>query len=230
MKPRFPVFNESVNFEKQCIFIAIPKTGTTSVRSQLRQEGDAFIPNPHLDIVQVRDALYVFFLANALGRNRTFPTASVPTDAELRGKAADVFQTFFKFSAVRNPWARAVSLYARREGVPVSDRLSFEAFCRQHFHASDTCRQPTLHRNQLDWLCDEDGRLAVDYVYRLEDFEEAIGEIERRTRGRVTLARRTENRNPASRSLSYRDVHTQETREIIAKRFEKDIDYFRYAF
>lgn len=230
MKPRFPVFNEAVNFEKRCIFIAVPKTGTTSVRSQLRQEGDAFIPNPHLDILQVRDSLYVYFLANALGRNRTFPSASVPADAELRARAAEVFQTYFKFSAVRNPWARAVSLYARREGVQVRGRLSFEAFCRDHFHASDTCRQPTRHRNQLDWLCDESGRLAVDYVYRLEDFEDAIGEIERLTNGRVRLARRTANSNPDSRSLSYRDVHTQETRAIIAQRFEKDIDYFKYAF
>lgn len=230
MNASFEVFNEAVNFEKQCIFIAIPKTGTTSVRSQLRQEGTAFIPNPHLDIAQVRDSLYPFFLINTLGRNRAFPTASVATDGELRERADEVFRSFFKFSAVRNPWARAVSLYFRREGVQVKDRHSFEEFCRQHFHASDTCRQPTLHHNQLDWLCGGDGRMLMDYVYKLEDFDKAIVEIEQRTGGRVRLAGRAENRNPASRSLAYRDMYTRATREIIARRFEKDIDYFGYAF
>ncbi len=44
------ILNEAVNFEKQCIFIAVPKTGTTSVRVQIGQQGTPLIPNPHLDI------------------------------------------------------------------------------------------------------------------------------------------------------------------------------------
>lgn len=227
---RFGLLNEAVNFSKQCIFIAIPKTGTTSVRSQLRQEGSALIPNPHLDITQVRDSLYVFFLANTLGRNRDFPSSAVPEDSCLRAKAREVFETFFKFSAVRNPWARAVSLYFRREGVQVHDRYSFEDFCRSHFYASDTCRQPTLHRNQMDWLCDESGKVVMDYVYKLENFDQAVVEIENLTGGRVRLEGRADNRNPGSRSLGYRDLYTRETRHLIAKRFEKDIDYFKYSF
>ncbi len=30
------ILNEAVNFEKSCIFIAVPKTGTTSVRCNRR--------------------------------------------------------------------------------------------------------------------------------------------------------------------------------------------------
>lgn len=52
---RYDFANESINFGKEVIFIAIPKTGTTSIRRQLAQEGRAMINYPHLSINQVKD-------------------------------------------------------------------------------------------------------------------------------------------------------------------------------
>lgn len=228
--PGHPILNEAVNYDKQCIFIAVPKTGTTSVRAQLKQQGAPLIENSHLNIVQIRDSLYAYFLKEALGENENFPSDSVLSDADVRSKAKEVFDSFFKFSAVRNPWARAVSLYSRREGVKTKGKISFEVFCKNHIYASDTCHHPTLHQNQLDWLCDENGQFIMDYVYKLENFDKAITEIAERTNGRVRLERKSANRNPSSASRSYRDLYTEETTKIIAKRFEKDIDYFKYTF
>jgi hypothetical protein len=168
------ILNEAVNFEKKCIFIAIPKTASSTVRFQLSQRGNPLIGNPHLSILQIRDSLYVYFLMQVLGRNESFPSVSVPSDTDLRAQAKKIFDSFFKFSAVRNPWARAVSLYSRREGVVTKDKFSFTDFCKNLLYASDTCRHPTLHHNQLDWLCDEDGHCIMDYVYRLEDWDKAI--------------------------------------------------------
>jgi hypothetical protein len=219
-----------VHFKKECIFIAVPKTGTTSLRTQLKQKGLPLIKSPHLNIMQVRDSLYVFFLHQALGTNKDFPSESVPSDADIRAKAKEVFDSFFKFSAVRNPWARALSMYSRLEGVRVKDKISFEDFCENHLYASDTCKQPTLHQNQLDWLCDENGKCIMDYVYKLENFNQAIKEIAELTDGRLRFKRKNANRNPISHSRSYREVYTDETRKLIARRFEKDIDYFKYTF
>jgi hypothetical protein len=224
------ILNEAVNFEKRAIFIAVPKTGTTSVRLQIKQKGTPLIGNSHLNILQVRDSLYVYFLKKSLGRNKSFPSEEIPTDGDLHASAKEVFSDFFKFSAVRNPWARAVSLYFRREGVQVNDRLSFDEFCNNHFYASDTCTHPTLHKNQLDWLCDENTKCLMDYVYKLENFDEAIKEIAERTNGRLQFANRKANNNPKSVSHKYREIYTDETKKIIAKRFEKDIDYFKYTF
>lgn len=224
------ILNEAVNFDKQVIFIAIPKTGTTTVRDQLRQEGDALIPNPHLNIIQVRDAIYAYLLKISLGNNYGFPTKDVPSDADIRARANEIFDSFFKFSAVRNPWARAVSLYARRETVQMRNKLSFEAFCERHFYASDTCRHPTLHKNQLDWLCDETGKCIMDYVYKLEDFTTAMEQIADRTDGRVRLTYRKLNANPSSPSRRYRELYSERARKIVSERFQKDIDFFKYTF
>ena len=48
------IINEAVNLEQNWIFVAIPKTGTTSIREQTRQNGTPLIPNPHLNILQIK--------------------------------------------------------------------------------------------------------------------------------------------------------------------------------
>lgn len=235
LKPAAPKYslNEAVSFEKSAIFIAVPKTGTTTVREQLRDPdvNQWIIPNPHLNIMQVRDTLYVYFLKKNLGRNSEFPSSQdVLTDSDIRKKAEDTFNSFFKFASVRNPWERVVSLYFRREGVIVRDKISFKDFCENHFYSSDTCRHPTLHKNQLDWLCDENGTVIMDYVYKLEDSSDAFLKIIEMTDGRVDIRYRKDNVNPTSKSKSYKDMYDSETKKLIGKRFEKDIDYFGFSF
>jgi hypothetical protein len=224
------ILNEAVNFDLQCIFIAIPKTGTTSVRRQISQPGNPFIPNPHLDIAQVRDLMYPFLLKSSLGESRDYPSQGMLLDRDIRNEAEQHFHRFFKFSAVRNPWARAVSLYCRREGVQMQEKVTFERFCEQHLYASDTCYHPTLHKNQLDWLCDQDGQIMMDLVYKVEEFDDAIEAISERTDGRIQLINKIANKNPNSKSSDYREIYNDRTRKLIAKNFEKDIDYFKYAF
>jgi hypothetical protein len=222
--------NEAINFDKQVIFIAVPKTGTTSVRNQLRSHGPFLVPNPHLDITQLRSLLYFWSLRKTLGTNAQFPTGDMPSDTQIRAECEETFRSFFKFSAVRNPWARTVSLYFRQEGVISHNRISFEEFCENHAYASDTCSHPTLHCNQLDWLTDEEGRIGVDYVYKIEEFESSLDEIREMTNGRIALQYLVANKNPLSRADRYRDMFTDRTRQLIAKRFEKDVDTFKYAF
>lgn len=226
----YGMLNEAVNLDLACIFVAVPKTGTTSVRRQVAPSGEALIPNPHLDIVQIRDALYIYFLKTELGKNQSFPSEGILSDSEIRQQASDAFERMFKFSAVRNPWARTVSLYLRREGVQVEGAMSFDKFCEKHVYASDTCIHPTLHRNQIDWLCDESGECILDYVYRVEEFEVATRQIAARTQGRIDIRSERLNANPRSKARNYREMYTDRTRRMIERRFEKDIDYFKYVF
>lgn len=232
-QPTLPTIpNEAVNFERKAIFIAVPKTGTTSIRRQLSQQGSKMIPNPHLTILQVRDSLYTYFLLQELERNHSFPTDMdrVASDEEIRKRAARTFDAFFKFGSVRNPWARTLSLYKRREGVQVSSKCDFESFCEQLRYASDTCRHPTRVKNQMDWLVDENGNLLVDYVLKLEERDKGIREIFALTEGRLELENLHLNKNLERAEEAYRDVYSPKARNHVEALFRRDIEFFGYEF
>ena len=224
------IVNEAVHLEHKWIFIAIPKTGTTSIRTQLRQIGKPLIPNPHLDILQVRDAIDFFFLKKNLATNRSFPSVEVKTYSQIKNDSASFFSNAFKFSSVRNPWERAVSLFFRKEGVQEQQNLSFDQFIENHLYASDTCVHPTLHKNQLDWICDDSGKILLDYIFKLENFSNAIKDIFERTNGLIRLENTVANKNESSKSSEYRNLYSEKTKKMIAKRFEKDIDTFCFTF
>ena len=224
------IVNEAVHLEHKWIFIAIPKTGTTSIRTQLRQIGEPLIPNPHLNILQVRDAIGIFFLKKNLATNRSFPSVEVRTYSQIKNDSASFFSNAFKFSSVRNPWERAVSLFFRKEGVQDQKNLSFDQFIENHLYASDTCVHPTLHKNQLDWICDDNGKILLDYVFKLENFSNAIEDIFERTNGLIRLENTVANKNESSKSSEYRNLYSEKTKKMIAKRFEKDIDTFQFTF
>lgn len=226
----FTHVNEALNAPLNCIFIAVPKTGSTSIRSQLRQKGKPMFPGPHLNICQIRDVIYPALLLAGRGQNRSFPTTLPPSDDGLRETAAAIFQSAFKFACVRNPWARAVSLYARREGILLKEHISFETFLDHHSFASDTCLIPTRHKTQSQWLCAPDGTMLMDYVFKLEDAKTAFRDIAELTEGRVILENRRENQNDQSQSDRYRDLYTDRTRKLISKQFAEDIDRFEFRF
>ena len=70
----------------------------------------------------------------------------------------------------------------------------------------------------------------MDYVYKLEDFSVAVREIAERTDGRIQLEPNRRNVTRDSVEHNYRQFYSDETRKIIAARFERDIDYFKFTF
>ncbi len=129
-----------INHKVQCVFVQVPKTASTSIRSIVG------IPQkPHLNIIQLEEQ---------------FDSESVNLDR--------TFSSYFKFGFVRNPWDRVVSLYRRKEGVQKSQAMSFEQFVRWIENSSDTCIHPSKHKYQLDWFKDSDGEIAANYIGKFE--------------------------------------------------------------
>ena len=221
--------NEAVNFDLNCIFIAVPKTGTTTVRSQVRSLGPFMIDNPHLSLAQIQSILYPYILKCNLGRNCNFPTPrELATDREVREDAIELFSTMFKFGSVRNPWARMFSMYRRKEGVQVSSQIPFSEFINNIQYASDTCLHPLKMASQLDWFRDKKGKIAMDYIFKLEEIEKAIEQIEEMSNGRITIQNKKKNVNP--QSASYKDAYTQKEVKIVERLFQEEIEYLGYTF
>jgi len=221
--------NEAINLDLSVMFVAVPMTGGTAIRRQLASAGPHLLSARNLNVVQLKDLLYFWELSRALGRNDRFPAQDIPTDNDVRDAAERTFVQLFKFTVVRNPWARAVALYFRSDGVRASEQMSFETFCERHLYASDTCSHPTRHTTQSDWLTDRDGAMLVDFVIRVEDLAGGLAEVARRTDERVAIdAGDVVGGDPAA--TGYRDFYSGRTRDLIAERFNEDVERFGYRF
>ncbi|HEY2891185.1 MAG TPA: sulfotransferase family 2 domain-containing protein [Dongiaceae bacterium] len=139
----------------------------------------------------------------------------------------DRFQSYFKFGFVRNPWDRAVSLYQRKEGLQLRDKMSFEAFIEWMRFASSTCIHPVPHRYQLDWFVSPHGDVLADFIGKFENLESDWANIARRLGITTPLTRQRVN---PDRRRDYAAYYTEKTRRIVAERFAVDIEYFGYSF
>lgn len=197
-----------VNHQLRCIFIEIPKTASTSIREVVGQP-----VKPHLNLKQTRALL----LHEARLTRRDDPARWV----------AGIMRDYFKFSIVRNPWDRVVSLYHRREGIQPSAHLSFAEFVDRLENASDTCIHPTTHRNQADWLKNGKGEMAMDFIGRFESLEDDWQTIAQKLGSDTALPHA--NRNQVSRK-PMQDYYDDASRQRVAELFAEDIATFQYAF
>lgn len=212
-----------ISHKHKCIFVEVPKTGSTSIRSIL-----GIPPKPHQNILEMKYELEHCWTRYGGFANRLMASLYllIPLAARQK-KGARLFGGYFKFGFVRNPWDRAVSLYERREGLQLRDVMSFEEFIEWMRFSSSTCIHPMPHRNQLDWFVDSHGQVQVDFIGRFETIDEDWSFIAQRLGLPPELPHC--NRNPR-RTKPYTDYYTPRTRQIVADRFREDIEYFGYEF
>lgn len=212
-----------ISYTHKCIFIEVPKTGSTSIRSIIGSP-----QTPHLDINEVRRELsyQVSWYKKITGIRSLAYNISPKFVRRIYGE--HIFNSYYKFGFVRNPWSRVVSLYNRKEGIQMRNELSFDEFVDWINLSSDTCIHPSPKKNQLDWFLDQNQEVAVDFIGKFENLNEDW-EIIRKKLG-VDKKLPHKNINQSSDRKHYTDYYTEKTKDIIREKFIKDIEYFNYKF
>jgi hypothetical protein len=212
--------------EPKFIFIHIQKTGGVSISNLLRQYIPTTTPGRGLRHISARRAL----------------------------KQVENPDDYFKFAFVRNPWDRLVSWYTMideaRKGVadgtaePMTRRLikknnlfkyvlrcgpTFDEFvinCTEKQWMGNGYYSFTF--NQLRYLTDKNGEVLVDFIGRFENLAQDISHVfDMLGLEASQLEIPHENRSAHSH---YSEMYTPETREIVRKRFRRDIEFFGYEF
>ena len=198
------------------VFVAVPKTGTTSVHHRLVRLGTAKRRDPgsppHLNIQEYRQIL------------------------------GDALDSRFKFAFVRNPWSRLVSDFTMRtRGIYPSlprdwngDVVEFKKWAHEQSKLSQPDSRAIWTSNQLDRLLDADGNLDVDFIGRFEniraDFRTVLEKINNihplPDEKHWTLPLR----NASNNSKHYSEYYDDATSELVREHFQKDIDYFGYTY
>lgn len=163
----------------------------------------------------------------------------------VRQKRRDPLE-YFKFTIVRNPWDKVVSFYHYHQGrdwglFPWTrdDEPDFNTFIQRLFVENDGALaldvfrgrsgQSTHHlrlRNSLDWVSDEEGHVLVDFIGRVENLQRDFDEI----CDRIGIKRRQLPHANRSSHKPYHEYYNEESRDVVAERFQRDIDFFDYRF
>ncbi|MBU8869694.1 MAG: sulfotransferase family protein [Gemmatimonadales bacterium] len=147
----------------------------------------------------------------------------------LQTRTLEQWQSYFKFSFVRNPWDRLVSLYTFRRGkTPPQTLLPFSQWIRRVWeqeldHKAGGGR--FLHWNQLDWLS-VDGRLDMDFIGRVENMAADFATV----CTRLGIDNPGLGRYNTTQHRPYGSYYDAETRDLVARKYERDIEYFEYVF
>ena len=203
-----------ISHQHRFIFFAIPKTGTHSVRRALRL---------HLgpqDLEQV--GLFVekrFPFPEFAGIQHGHISAR-----EIRPVLGDqAFRSYFKFAFVRNPFDRFVSYCAfmGREGG------AFEAAPRDFMKqvaADPGTLDHLLFRPQHEFITDENGRLALDYMGRTEDVQGSFEAICRK----LKLPASSVGRVNSSRHRPYAEYYDDALAGTVREIYRRDFELFAY--
>src|SRR5437867_12296882 len=101
---------EVISHKNKCIFVEVPKTGSTSVRAIL---GKAW--KPHLNLWQIKNQMETYWTRYGGRKNRILAALYLLRSEEQRREIGrKQFETYFKFGLVRNPWDGVVSHDERR--------------------------------------------------------------------------------------------------------------------
>jgi hypothetical protein len=208
------------------LFVHIAKTGGTSVRAALAP-------------LRWRDPYYWLAFPCSRLSHATGHRLGVKLPRHAKAIAAhevlprEVFAGLFKFAFVRNPWDLQVSSFhhIRRERPHLlGAHRGFDSFLR---HKLDPDRPYQFHIDtsielQTDYLVDLHGRVIVDFIGHYERIEEDYAEVCRR----IGIAPRPlpHRRRAVDRERDYRSYYNDETRELVARHFARDVEMLGYRF
>jgi hypothetical protein len=196
------------------LFIHIPKTAGSSIYRALMQFNDApdTNENRHFDLLTIceRYAHLGFHSGCAAKQNHN------KTNHNL-----GPLGHFFKFAFVRNPWDRVVSMYCYRlHNRELPDKLSFRQFVMKRNEYPFG-----LYREQVNFLENQKGELAVDFIGRFENLQEDWDTVQ----SRIGLKRKLGHLKRTSHN-HYKTYYNQELIDEVAKIYPRDIADLGYEF
>ena len=197
-----------ISHRYKAIFVHVPKTGGTSITSWSKIEHGFRTVEWHSPN-GTHDNITGEFVNGASWR--------------IKRNLESVWDDYFKFGFVRNPWDRTVSCFLNRARA----YNDFGVFL-------DDCPWTNNHNiiwhmlPQLTHLCDLDGKLLVNTVYKFEEIELAIKDVEFELN---MPHKKLAKHNSSYRKKHYSEYYTSKKQiDLIGELYQEEIEKFGYEF
>jgi hypothetical protein len=213
-----------VNNSRSFIFIHVPKAAGTSVTHALK----GMTTFRDVEVGGTKDGAYV---QDAYGAR--FDLRKHSTGAEIRAKAGPaVWWSFFTFAFVRDPYARAYSVWKFlcnwRSGPDhrfAADRSFGDFVSTEEFGGPAL----DISRPQADWLT-QDGEIikGLDFIGRVESFDRDFSFVLSTIRRRPTDYETRRAENVSAAPDEWRSAMTPAIRSRIETVYSRDFELFGY--
>ena len=209
-----------ISHDKKCIFIHIPKCGGSSVEEVIWPDIKG----------RTEEDLWMGFVSQFENKYQTGGLQHLLGWQIREEVGSDVFDAYYKFTFVRNPWDRIVSQFAfmqRRPDLmeylgmnPDTEFKSYLELIRLKEHVQWT--------PQVRFFLDQDGSILVDRIGRLESFDQDCSQVFAALGLKSSLLVGHSNRSTRQSFQYY--YSDSEAIEMVADIFSEDIEFLGYTF
>jgi hypothetical protein len=212
-----------ISRQHQVIFYHNPKTAGTSIECALADMG--FWPQPDSLIASNDEKQKLFHGMGFVFRYHMYAQHVTPYESlSFRMISLENFNRFFKFTFVRNPWDRLVSVYRyRQENYRKRGVNSFADFIHS-IDAHIDWFDPHL-RSQYEFTKTPLGE-DIDFIGRYESLEKDMAELLPRMQADITLPHKYKTQT----TQHYSEYYDSKLKDIARRLYRKDIDHFGYTF
>jgi hypothetical protein len=225
-----------ISYRNKFIFIHNYKVAGSSVTKALKNYGlinpifksekiNKFIEQFSI-LRKIHNSQFLIKVFKFLNLNKKISFHSHMTGEEvIKIFSKEIWDSFYKFGFVRNPWDWQVSLYHFMLQKPghhqhdlVKSMKNFDEYIRWRINKD-------LHL-QKEFFYDGNGNCIVDFIGKLENLDQDFKKI----CNKIGIEAELPHKNKSKRKRDYRKYYTEETKKLVEKAFREDIELFYYEF
>lgn len=216
-----------ISHKHKAIFIHIPKTAGTSIEGtlypNLLRKGNSISRMSDTNLFAGWNVEHKFWMQHA-------------TMQQILDLYEGDLTEYFKFTFVRNPYERAISDWRFLRGKSNKEwssktflkYLNRKGYFERMFSNNNNDKSSRIDHTypQYDFIYDKNANCLVDFIGRTENLQEDFNIV----CDRIGIPQQKLPHKKKGNNKHYTVYYDDETREIVAEKYKKDIEYFGYKF